>query len=161
MGNFSIITNNEVKITEDGVGIKYAILRENDSYMKVLQGNNGEVILEASKITFDAGGAPYETVSNKLAPFTIKNIFIAVGGHIKRNSIVIGEGENEKTIDTLETKGVYYNYDNTDTDSEFAKLAAGAFKSYEEINNKRLSKLITNSADPERWAIEFSYNALG
>ena len=65
----------------------------------------------------------------------------------------VGEGIFLKTALSKKFTNDIINYD-----KDFMEKASESFKLYENINNKRLSKLITlNPGNPSTWAFEFYY----
>jgi len=83
----------------------------------------------------------------------IKNgpVHIKIGGSVIRQEIDVGD----RVIPVLSKK---FTNDIINYDKDFMEKASESFKLYKNINNKRLSKLITlNPSNPSTWAFEFYY----
>ena len=145
------LKNDFIKISEEGVEITGTILIEKGGFVSVHEEVDEEesfTVLSVENVAFH-----YEDLVGDC--IEVKDVFIKIGGYIKRKDLDLGD----KIIKAIEKNGVYDIFNKKDIDKEFMKKAESSFKMFDDINKKRMAKLITNSADPERWVIEFYYNA--
>ena len=136
----------------DGIIIETDFFIGKDGWVYVKE-EDSEVVLSAQNVHFGELDKKAEKMIEEKGMLKNGPVYIKIDGYVKRKEIDVGENKHFVPVLFKHLANDVINYD-----KDFMEKAGESFKLYENINNKRLSKLITlNPSNPSTWAFEFYY----